>query len=246
MNKKIICAAIPFCVCLVVNPVFSMTGLQIMERNDRLPKEKTALRESVLLIVKEGKSEKKEFVSVLKRYGETTRSRMNFTYPTRIEFLVWDEPGKDSIQWIKLSSGKVRKIASSDKDKPWMNSHSFYEDIGEKNIRDYTYRLVGEDAVDGKPCYRVESVKARGTRVYSKTVVYVGKDDFLKYRIDFYQRGTHIKTVLFKNIEKIAGIYTTRKMEMIRTDGRGKSILYLKSVKYNLPVSDRELTREGF
>jgi hypothetical protein len=225
---------------------WALTGREIMEKNDRLKKGKTWVQESVLLIVKGASKIKKEFSGTSKRYGKKTRKRINFKYPTRMQFLVWDEPGSDSRQWVKLTSGKVRKIASSEKNKPWVNSHFYNEDISERNLDDYSYRLAGEGDVGGIKCYKVESRKKRGTKVYSKGVIYVAQSDFVIRRIDLYERGRMTKVIRFLKIEKISGIYTPRKVEMKRTDGRGKSILYIKSVKYNLPVSNSLLKRESF
>jgi len=225
---------------------FAVTGREIMGKNDSLKKYKTSRNKSVLLIIKDGRSEKKEYEGVGKRYGRELRLNMSFTYPTRLGFLVWDKPGRDKLQWLKLSSGKVRKVAASDKDKPWMNSHFYNEDIGERHIEDYEYKLLGEGNVMGVDCYRIKGVKTRGTRVYSKTVLYVGKNDWVIRKVEFYLRGMHVKTLRNERIEKINGIFTFRKIVMERTDGKGKSILYLRSVDYNRSISGNKFKRESF
>ncbi|MCP5104748.1 MAG: outer membrane lipoprotein-sorting protein, partial [bacterium] len=225
---------------------FALTGKEIMEKNDALPKGKSFTRDSVLLVVKGKRKEKKVFRVIQKKYGEKTRMRLSFSEPTHLEFLVWSEPGKDSLQWIKLSSGKKRKIASSDKGKPWMNSHFYYEDISERYFSDYSYELKGEAEVNGTACYKVERTKIKGTPDYSRVTVYVGKEDFVTRKVEFYEKGRHSKTLTMYKIEKISGVYTTRKAVMERTDGKGKSIMYIRSIQYDVPVSDNKLKREGF
>ena len=64
--------------------------------------------------------------------------------------------------------------------------------------------------------------------------------------VDFYEKGIHTKTITFEKIEKISGIFTPRKLVMERTDGKGKSILYVVSIKYDVPVPDSKLKRESF
>jgi hypothetical protein len=61
----------------------------------------------------------------------------------------------------------------------------------------------------------------------------------------FYEKGSHSKTLRIEKIQVISGIYTPRKMVMERTDGKGKSLLYIKSIQYNIPVSDTVLKREA-
>lgn len=248
MKRKFIYPVLLSVVSLLIfgNNAFALTGRQVMEKSDALKKPKTSMQKNVLLIIKGNKKEKKEFSGIMKKYGEKTRSRISFSYPTRLEFLVWDEPGEDSQQWIKLSSGRVRKIASSDKGKPWVNSHFYNEDIGAPDIDDYSYKLLGEEKANGIQCYKIESVKIKGTKVYSKSIIYISKKDYTRQKVDFFEKGIHTKTITFEKMEKISGIFTPRKLVMERTDGKGKSILYVQSIKYDIPVSDSKLKRESF
>ncbi len=225
--KKTTMTLFTLCLFLLTTVLSAQDARSIMEKNDAIPDGDTFSREMVLLIIKSGKNEKKEFTTVSKEYGRNRRSRMRFTFPTKMEFLSWDEPGQDNQQWIKLTSGKVRKIASSEKDKPWMNS------------------LLGEETVDGKACHKIESVKVNGQKVYSRRIVYIGRDDYLMYRVDYYEKGQHTKTLSFSNYETIQGIPTPKKLTMERTDGKGKSVLYTKSVTYNVSVDDKDLVRES-
>ncbi len=235
-----------FALLLVSQDVFALTGREVMEKSDALPKGETSSQEAVLAIFRGSQVEKKVFSAQLKRYGKEVRKRITFTHPTRLEFLVIDEPGEDSSQWIKLTSGRVRRIASGDSGKPWVNSHFYNYDIGEINIDDYNYRLLGEEDVNGVKCFKVESVKAEGTQVYSKSNIYIGKNDYIPYRIEFYERGRHTKTLTFENIEKISGINTARKATMERTDGRGRSILYIRAIQYNVSIPDQRLSTQSF
>ena len=238
-------------IILIILSVFSFplsaeTARSIMEKNDALPEGETFRKDSVLVVMKSGKAEKKEFVTTGKEYDRKWRKSSQFTFPSKMGFLVWDEPGKDSQQWIKLTSGKVRKIATSEKGKPWMNSHFYNQDISQNYIEDYEYSLLGEENIGEEPCYMIKAVKIRGEKVYSHSIIYVGKNDFKKYRVEFFEKGLHTKTLDFGKYEDIMGIPTARKMTMSRTDGKGKSILYIRNAKYNSQVDDRKLTREAF
>ncbi|MES0491274.1 MAG: outer membrane lipoprotein-sorting protein [Leptospirales bacterium] len=221
------------------------SGLSIMQKNDALREPETTVSESVMVILKGKSQEKKEFRMVMKKYGDKTRSRSTFTSPTRIEFLNWSQPGKDALQWIKLSGGTVRKIASSEKGGAFVGSHFYYEDIGVRDISDYNYKYLGEKEEAGENCYLVEGVKKTGTKVYEKSIIYVRKSDYYIIRIDLYEKKGHTKIFWAQKIEKISGIITARKVVMERTDGKGKSLIYLKKIQYNTNVSNSLLTREG-
>jgi len=221
------------------------SGLSIMQKNDALREPETTVSESVMVILKGKTQEKKEFRMAMKKYGDKTRSRSTFTSPTRIEFLNWSEPGKDSLQWIKLSGGTIRKIASSEKGGAFVGSHFYYEDIGFRDISDYSYTYKGEKQEAGENCYLVKAVKKVGTKVYEKSLIYVRKSDYFIVRIDLFEKKGHTKTFRTEKIETINGILTARKIVMERTDGKGKSLIYIKKIAYNTRVSDKFLTREG-
>lgn len=229
---------------------FSLTaeenGLAIMEKVYAVPEGESFQKSSILLIINSGKTEKKEFVTISKKNDRSWRSNLQFTFPARVGFLVWNDPGEDSHQWIKLSSGKVRKIATSEKSKPWMNSHFYNQDISRNYIEDSEYTLMGEELMGEILCYKIRAERTKGEKVYSYTNLYIGKEDYLRYRVEFFENGLMTKVLDYSNYELIDGIFTPRKLTMSRTDGLGKSVLYTKDVIYKMTVNDRELTREAF
>ena len=220
-------------------------GREIMKKNDALKEPQTRKGVSVMVVFKGSKKELKEFEMVSKKYGKKTRSRSTFLKPTRIEFLSWSEPGEDSLQWIKLSGGTVRKIASSDKGGSFVGSHFYYVDMQDRDIDDYDYKYLGEESVNGTPCFKIESVKKKGTKVYVKTIVYIRKSDYFMIKAEFFENNGHTKTLETDKIETIDGIITARKITMSRTDGKGKTIIYIKKVEYDKPVSDQFLKKES-
>lgn len=220
-------------------------GRALMEKSDALPEPKTRKTESAMVIIKSKNKEVKTFSMIGKKYGQKSRARTTFTKPTRLEFLNWSAPGEDSQQWIKLSSGSVRKIASSDKGGAFVGSHFYYEDMSDRDIDDYNYRYLGDKKIKGVDCYMVESIKKSASKVYVKSIIYLRKSDYFMIRADLYEKSGHTKTLVVEKIEKINGILTPRKVTMKRTDGKGKTIIYLRSVKYNVPVSDALLKKES-
>ena len=95
------------------------------------------------------------------------RLLIRFTYPNDIRgtaFLVWEHPQGDDERFLYLPSlGRVRRIAGSEAQESFVGSDFSYEDIGGRELEDYTYALVDENAAwtapDGarRPAYRLES-----------------------------------------------------------------------------------------
>ena len=234
---------------LLTFPSFALLADQnareIMEKSNALKKPLTLKSDSVMVVMKGDSKEMKEFTLVSKKYGNQTRSRSTFTKPTRIEFLSWSGSGDHSLQWIKLSGGTVRKIASSDKGGSFIGSHFYYEDLQIIDIDDYNYKYSGEEMVNNEACYKIESLKIKGEKVYEKTVLFIRKADYFIIKIDFFEKSGHTKTFEADKIETINGIITARKISMSRADGKGKSIIYVRNIEHDNPISDQFLKKES-
>ena len=74
---------------------------------------------------------------------------IRFTYPNDIRntaFLVWEHPGADDERFLYLPAlGRVRRIAGQEKDESFVGSDLSYEDIGGRDIADYTYAFTADD-----------------------------------------------------------------------------------------------------
>ena len=82
--------------------------------------------------------------------GKGDRALIRFTYPNDIRntsFLVWEHPDADDERFLYLPAlGRVRRIAGQEKDQSFVGSDLSYEDIGGRDIADYTYAFVASDA----------------------------------------------------------------------------------------------------
>lgn len=224
----------------------SMTADQIMKKVRALKKPSTVKQTSALLIIKEGRRDVYYFSGIYRDYGSESRMRITFKKGSRMEFLVVNRKGKGSRQWLKLSNGKIRQVPRGEKGASWLNSHFYNVDIGGGTTRNaFSYRLLGSVKVDGIDCYRIIG-KGDPDGVYSSSIIYAGKSDYVIRKVELYEKGRHTKTLIMQKIQKVSGIYTPRKITMERADGRGKSIFYIKSIQYNVPVKDYRLRRAGF
>src|SRR5918993_5826576 len=78
------------------------------------------------------------------------RTLIRFTYPNDIRntgFLVWEHPGADDERFLYLPAlGRVRRIAGEEKQESFVGSDLSYEDIGGRDVEDYTYAFAKENA----------------------------------------------------------------------------------------------------
>lgn len=242
---KSLAYALTAAVVLFTGPLFALSGRQIMEKSDSLSQPDT-LRATVLMLVeKGGRVDEKEFELTGKKYGNDEKVLIRFSRPTSIRLLTHTYKGRDDDQWLALSSGKVKRIALADSDKPFVNSHLYYEDLKSRDIDDYAYTLLGETKTGGADCYKVEAVAKSKKMVYDKAVFYVDKANFFVMRIDIYMKGELHKYLENNDIRKIDGILTPFRAVMHTADGKGKTELKMKSVNYNVPIADSVFSKEA-
>ena len=91
------------------------------------------------------------------------RLLIRFTYPNDIRgtgFLVWEHPASEDERFLYLPSlGRVRRIAGAETQESFVGSDFTYEDIGGRELDEYTYALVDENASWIRP--RAERAAAR-------------------------------------------------------------------------------------
>ena len=156
---------------------------------------------------------------------------------------------RDDDQWLKLSSGKVKRIAGSDKGKAFVNSHFFYEDLQSRDIDDYNYKYLGDAIINKQECYKVEAKrKVNKSKVYSKTIIYVRKSDYFVVKIKFFKKGKLLKYLKNYKIVKIKGILTPLKVVMYQGNKKGKTVLEMKrkDIKYNVRISSSKFSKDAF
>lgn len=235
-----------FCQSVFALSGLAMTGREIMEKSDALTEPNTAKSKILMLIHKGGQVQEKEFLLQMKQFdNDEDKAIIEFTRPTQIKLLTHSHKGADDDQWLRLSSGKVKRIVSSGRDKPFVNSHFYYEDLTSVDIDDYDYKLLGEEKAVGEDCYKVEGVKKVGEKIYDHVVFYVRKSDYFVVRVDFFKKGKLLKFLENYEIKEIDGILTPHKLKMELADGNGKTELILKGVKYNVDIDNAKFRKEA-
>jgi len=107
-----------------------------------------------------------------------------------VGFLIWDtaDPNKKDQLWLYLPSlRQVRQVSVRDQDDAFMGSDLTFADMGQRLVAEDSHTLVGEEDVDGQPCYVVESVPITES-IYGKKREWIQKSDFTTVRIDYYDR----------------------------------------------------------
>ncbi|MBW2484656.1 MAG: outer membrane lipoprotein-sorting protein [Deltaproteobacteria bacterium] len=120
-------------------------------------------------------------------------------------FLNYTHKIGDDDQWLYLPALKsVKRISSSNKSGSFMGSEFAYEDIASQEVEKYTYKWLRDEIFDNRECFVLErypvDMKNSG---YSRQVVWIGKDEFRIWQVEYYDRkNTHLKTLTFSGYRK--------------------------------------------
>jgi hypothetical protein len=163
------------------------------------------------------------------------------------------EDEKDSDFWIYLPAlAKVKRIVSvsdSSESGALFGSELSTEDADLRKIKDYTYRLLGEEKIRERAAWKVELMPTayRRTRsYYSKIVVWVDKERSVVLKEDIYDRaGRHYKQRSALDVERIDGVWIVTKGSMNNLFSKRITIWDESGTKLNADIDDEFLTQRS-
>ena len=185
---------------------------------------------------------------------EGDRLLIRFTYPNDIRntgFLVWEHPGADDERFLYLPAlGRVRRIAGQEKDESFVGSDLSYEDIGGRDIADYTYAFTADNvswiAPDGTrhPAWLLESRAKDSTAEFPRSVSFVLKEKFIITAADvFNRRNERVKHLEVKRLEQVEGIWTALDVVMSNERDGTRTELTTSKIDYNVGLKEDDFSR---
>ncbi len=182
------------------------------------------------------------------------RLLIRFTYPNDIRgtsFLVWKHPRGEDERFLFLPSlGRVRRIAGSEAQESFVGSDFSYEDIGGRELEDFTYTLLDETSSwtspDGvaHPAYRLESKRKDRSAEFPRVVSLVLKDTFVVVQADVYNRRDEKQKVYsVKRLEPVQGIWTVMQSSMSNDLDKTRTDLVIEKIEYNIGLKEDAFSR---
>ncbi len=186
------------------------------------------------------------------RIGSHGRSKVviRFTAPAEVRdvaLLIVNQPDRASDQWMWTPAlERDRRIALQDRSTRFFGTDFSFEDLEERDVDQYDYKLLGEEDVDGAICWRIQSTpKQSRSSQYSRLIVWVRKDNYVWGRVDSLVQDDVVRRLNNRNIANVQGVWTARETTM--TDLRRGSItrLALDKIEYNVALRDEDFTLEA-
>jgi len=116
-------------------------------------------------------------------------------------FLILEHKGSDNDQWLYLPAfRRVRRVLPNEKSDSFLGSDFSYEDLETEQLEHYSYRLLGEDSLDGVRCWIIEArpkdEKTRRESGYGKRELWIRCDNFVGLKTRFFdKKGKLVKII---------------------------------------------------
>jgi outer membrane lipoprotein-sorting protein len=227
-----------------------LTGREIVNKAYNLPSgDDQTSQLTMTLVNKSGQTRIRKIQQFTKDFGTVEKSIMFFLSPADVKntsFMNWsyDDENKADDQWIYLPAlKKVKRISSDSKSDYFMGSDFTYDDLGDRKLDADTHKLLREENIEGHDCYVVESVSKDEDYMYSKTVTWIRKDNFVGVKKEFYDEdGELLKTLHIKEVKKISGFWIITHSEMENIQNNHKTVMQLSNIKINTGVPASKFT----
>ena len=199
------------------------------------------------IISANGDERVRKISTATRKFGDASKTMMKFLEPADVRgttLLVYDYENKDDDMWIYMPAlRKTRRIVSGEKGNNFMGSEFTNADMSKPNIDDFNYKLLGEDAIDGKSCWKIEATckteDLEDQYGFSKRIVYIDKGNYLTYKMEYYDlSGEFSKEEIIKDYrEQSNGSYFAFYMEIRNLQNNRRSEMTIDNFQLgsNLP-----------
>lgn len=250
--------AIFICIVLCLFPCFSASSATSDAREimagvyQQDTSHDTTMRANLEVFDKEGHGKKKRFT--YRRVGSAGDSKtlVVFTDPQEIRgvtLLSINRRGVSDRQFMYTpATRRVRSVAAQERSGRFIGSDFTYEDIAERVLDDFTYRLLGsEEIIDGHKTYKVEATPVDPGRSQYKFIYYwVAQDVPVILFGELYDaNGQKIRTLHASQLKRESGIWGARHTEMSTVLDATRTVLSIDGVKFNTGLDEKLFTPEG-
>lgn len=227
-------------------PLFitAQTGEEIAKLVDERKTPKDMIVDlSMVLTNKKGKTRSSILHSVSKDGGK--KQMIWFLSPKDdkgVAFLKIEHTGKDDEMRLWLPAfKKVRRIASKQKGDSFMGSDLSYEDMTNRELDEYSYKLLGQQEIQNQDCYILESIpKPEVKSTYSRHVTWVTKKDYNIVKEESYDRiGRLFKTKSFKQ-QNIKNYIVLKEIFVENVIKRHSTLLTFDNIAVDTGIEDSQ------
>jgi len=166
--------------------------------------------------------------------------------PAKDKGTVFLKRNKEVWNWLPTLERSI-KLPPSMMTQSWMGTDFTNDDLVKESsvVEDYTHKVLGDTAVDGRDSYLIELIpKPEAAVVWGKIIITIDKKDYLQLHTRFYDDdGVLVNIMNAYDVKMMDDRLMPTRMEMIPAEKRNQKteIIYSK-MQFNHPIVDNFFT----
>src|SRR5262249_40661560 len=166
-------------------------------------------------------------------------------------FLSYTHKGRPADQWLYLPELKrVRQITSRARSESFVGTDLSYHDLDllQEMISwtedDAASSLRGEETIDGTASNVIELTPKREDIGYKRIVIWLGKDDFVPPRLEFYDGETDPKKRITQTkIDNVGVIPVPHAIEVASPGAGSRTVIEITDVRFNQGLKEDQFSQ---
>jgi hypothetical protein len=200
----------------------------------------------------QGHSTKKVFT--LRRLGSPGDSKtlVMFSAPKEIRgvaLLSINQRGANQLQYMYVpAQDRVRSVAAQERTARFIGTDFTFEDIGERVLDDFSYKLLGDtEVIDGHKTNKIEARPVDPSRSQYKYIYYwVAQDAPVILYAEMYDaQGNKVRVLHATDLKHEKGVWGARRTEMSTVQDGTRTVLTIDEVKFNTNPDEKLFTPAG-
>ena len=238
----------------------ALTAYQIMQKVVAIDTGDNVIQDiEMTTIDKLGNKDIKAARNFRKKIGdnkENNASIMFFTLPMNMKdtaYLTWDfEDSSKDRKWMYLPPlNKTKRIASKDKRQSFAKSDFSHADMAQRNIDNYSYKILAEESLNDEPVWVIESIPNNPEEItesgYTRSVHTIRQSDYMIMgTVNTLKKGNYEKRMEVHIVEVIDGILVAKEVSMktFKTDKlMSTTTIKITDIKFNQKMADQQFTK---
>ncbi len=174
-------------------------------------------------------------------------SLMAYTAPARVKGdKILQRDDGDNIWYYMKRRDVTRHFVGTARRQSAMGSDFSYEDLGSGDMtEDYTAELLGDETLDDVPCVKLKCTPTESGPSYEHIIVWVGVEDYLPRKIDYYDDDGHLKTLTLSDFQTIEGRKLAMRMEMVNVREGSRTQMVQQSISFKDEPEPSLFTKEA-
>lgn len=144
---------------------------------------------------------------------------------------------------------RIVSVADSGESGAVFGSEVSAEDADVRKVKDYTYKLLGEDTYRGRQVWKIELTPTESRRkrsFYGRIVTYVDKERYIVLKEDLYDRsGRHYKQFSALDVKQIGKVWLVMKASMNNLTKRRITIWEHPDIVLNVDIDEEFLSQRS-